>query len=227
MLQSYEKSGEKPNKFGFLRLYYIPTLYWHIQHTFENYHSADGEYYNSYTYPEVPERNMTVVDATLNPSTSQPLEIVELTLTIHNDDDTDYTGDLYVTPYYYGDINPDDIATSNLKLFGNYEKSGAYLRAGQDAEVKFYMKLKMNGVVLLEVSTEQLDYLNSYVIVIEAPTDPTSISAGSISADDSDASDAHYYDLQGHRLNTPPVQPGVYIYKGKKVVFPFYDKEKR
>lgn len=94
----------------------------------------------------------------------------------------------------------------------------------EDAEVKFYMKLKMNGVVLLEVSTEQLDYLNSYVIVIEAPTDPTSISAGSISADDSDA---HYYDLQGHRLNTPPVQPGVYIYKGKKVVFPFYDNKKR
>jgi hypothetical protein len=50
--------------------------------------------------------------------------------------------------------------------------------------------------------------------VAEAPTAITSVSA-----DDSDISDAPYYDLQGRRLNTPPVQPGVYIHKGKKVVF--------
>lgn len=81
------------------------------------------------------------------------------------------------------------------------------------------MHLLMNGVVLLEVGTAQYDYLGNYVIVIEAPTDPTSIPT--ISADDSDNSDAHYYDLQGRRLTTPPARPGVYIYKGKKVVFPF------
>jgi len=84
------------------------------------------------------------------------------------------------------------------------------------------MNFEMNGVVLLEVSTEQFDFLNNYVIVVEAPTDPTSITT--ISAD---SSDAHYYDLQGRRLNTPPVRPGVYIYKEKKVVFPFYDNKKR
>ena len=68
----------------------------------------------------------------------------------------------------------------------------------------------MTDVVLLKVRTENYDYLNNYVIVVEAPTAVTSISASN--------SDVPYYDLQGRRLNAPPVRPGVYIYKGKKVV---------
>ena len=220
--------SESLQLYPMMKFRHHPECDWQLYGSQEYYvnvgRTADGDFYSSCSKPEVPKRNMTVVDATLNPSTSQPLEIVELTLTIHNNDDTDYTGDIMVTPYYYGDINPDDIATSDIELYGDFEKTGAYLRAGQDTEVKFYMKSKANGVVLLEVSTEQYDFLNNYVIVVEAPTDPTSISADSISAD---SSDAHYYDLQGRRLNTPPVRPGVYIYKGKKVVFPFYDKEKR
>ena len=94
--------------------------------------------------------------------------------------------------------------------------AGAYIRAGQDAEVKFYMPLLMNGVVYLKVRTADYEYLKSYVVAIEAPTAVTSISA-----DDSDTSDAPYCDLQGRRLNTPPVHPSVYIHKGKKVVIPF------
>ena len=93
--------------------------------------------------------------------------------------------------------------------------AGAYIRAGQDTEVKFYMPLLMNGVVYLKVRTADYEYLKSYVVAIEAPTDPTAIST--IPADDSYDSDSHYYDLQGRRLNTPPVRPGMYIYKGKKV----------
>ena len=73
----------------------------------------------------------------------------------------------------------------------------------------------MNGVVYLKVRTADYEYLKSYVVAIEAPTAVTSVSA-----DASDASDAHYYDLQGRRLTTPPVQPGIYIYKGKKVFSP-------
>ena len=71
----------------------------------------------------------------------------------------------------------------------------------------------MNGVVRLGVETGDNYPLNNYVIVIEAP-----VAITSISADDSNTSDAPYYDLQGRRLTTRPVHPGVYLYKGRKVV---------
>ena len=212
--------GESLQLYPMMKFRHHPESDWQLFDSQEYYVSVgrtpDGDFYSSRSIPEVPERNMTVVGATVNPSTSNPNEIVELTLTIHNNDDTDYTGDIMVTPDYYGDIDPADIATSEVVDYGFGSESGAYIRAGQDAEVKFYMNFEMNGVVLLEVSTEQFDFLNNYVIVVEAPTAVTSISA-----DDSDTSDAPYYDLQGRRLNTPPVHPGVYIHKGKKVVIPF------
>jgi hypothetical protein len=213
------RPGESLQLYPMMKFRHHPESDWQLYGSQEYYVSVgrtpDGDFYSSRSIPEVPEWNMTVVDATVNPSTSNPNEIVELTLTIHNNDDTDYTGDLYVTPYYYGDIDPADIATSEVEVYGNKVKSGAYIRAGQDAEVKFYMRLLKNGVVLLEVRTDNYDYLNNYIIVIKAPADPTAIS--NIPADDSYDSDSHYYDLQGRRLNTPPVRPGVYIYKGKKV----------
>ena len=213
------RPGESLQLYPMMKFRHHPESDWQLYGSQEYYVSVgrtpDGDFYSSRSIPEVPEWNMTVVDATVNPSTSNPNEIVELTLTIHNNDDTDYTGDLYVTPYYYGDIDPADIATSEVEVYGNKVKSGAYIRAGQDAEVKFYMRLLKNGVVLLEVRTDNYDYLNNYIIVIKAPADPTAIS--NIPADDSYDSDTHYYDLQGRRLNAPPVRPGVYIYKGKKV----------
>jgi len=175
--------------------------------------TADGDYYSGTVKLAAKQRNMKVIDAKVNPSTSAPFETIELTLTIHNDDKTDYVGDLKVTPDYYGDINPDDISTSEVKEWGNSEYAGAYIRAGQDAEVKFYIKSQMNGVVRLGVKTEDNYPLNNYIIVIEAP-----VAITSISADDSDTSDAPYYDLQGRRLTTRPVHPGVYLYKGRKVV---------
>lgn len=177
--------------------------------------TVDGDYYSGYVNMAAKQRNMKVIDAKVNPSTSAPFETIELTLTIHNDDKTDYAGDIKVTPDYYGDINPDDIATSKVKVWGNSVTAGAYIRAGQDAEVKFYMKSQMNGVVRLGVKTEDNDPLNNYIIVIEAP-----VAITSVSADNSDTSDAPYYDLQGRRFNGRPAQPGVYIYNGKKVFIP-------
>ena len=90
--------------------------------------------------------------------------------------------------------------------------AGAYIRAGQDAEVKFYMPLLMNGIVYLKVRTADYEYLKSYVVAIEAPADPTSVTT--ISADDSDISDAPYYDLQGHDSSHP--------FKGMNIVLKQY-----
>ena len=175
--------------------------------------TADGDYYSGYVNMAAKQRNMKVIDAKVNPSTSAPFETIELTLTIHNEDKTDYVGNLKVTPDYYGDINPDDISTSKVKVWGNSVTAGAYIHAGQDAEVKFYIKSQMNGVVRLGVETGDNAPLNNYIIVIEAP-----VAITSISADDSNTSDAPYYDLQGRRLTTRPVHPGVYLYKGRKVI---------
>lgn len=107
-------------------------------------------------------------------------------------------------------INTDDVATSTILTPGNLVRTGAYIRAGEDAEMKCYIRLLNNGVVRLTAETENSDKLSPYYIVVEAPTSVTSISASN--------SDVPYYDLQGRRLNAPPVRPGVYIYKGKKVV---------
>ena len=211
--------GESLLLYPMMKFRHLPESDWQLYGSQEYYvnvgRTEDGKYYTIYTNPEVPKPNLTVVDLTMNPSISKPNETIELTLTIHNNNDTDYTGDLYITPDFYGDIDPADIATSKVKRYGDSMVAGAYIRAGQDAEVKFYMPLLMNGVVYLKVRTADYEYLKSYVVAIEAPTAVTSISAN-----DSDTSDAPYYDLQGRRLNTPPVQPGIYIYKGKKVFSP-------
>jgi hypothetical protein len=208
--------GESLLLYPMMKFRHLPESDWQLYGSQEYYvnvgRTEDGKYYTIYTNPEVPKPNLTVVDLTMNPSISKPNETIELTLTIHNNNDTDFTDDLYITPDFYGDIDPADIATSKVKRYGDSMVAGAYIRAGQDAEVKFYMPLLMNGVVYLKVRTSDYEYLKSYVVAIEAPTAVTSISA-----DDSDTSDAPYYDLQGRRLNTPPVRPGVYIYKGKKV----------
>jgi hypothetical protein len=211
--------GESLLLYPMMKFRHHPESDWQLYGSQEYYvnvgRTEDGKYYTIYTNPEVPKPNLTVVDLTMNPSISKPNETIELTLTIHNNDDTDFTDNLYITPDFYGDIDPADIATSKVKRYGDSMVAGAYIRAGQDAEVKFYMPLLMNGVVYLKVRTADYEYLKSYVVAIEAPTAVTSVSA-----DDSDASDAHYYDLQGRRLTTPPVQPGIYIYKGKKVFSP-------
>lgn len=211
--------GESLLLYPMMKFRHLPENDWQLYGSQEYYvnvgRTEDGKYYAIYTNPEVPKSNMTVVDLTMNPSISKPNETIELTLTIHNNNDTDFTDNLYITPDFYGDIDPADIATSKVKRYGDSMVAGAYIRAGQDAEVKFYMPLLMNGVVYLKVRTADYEYLKSYVVAIEAPTAVTSVSA-----DDSDASDAHYYDLQGRRLTTPPVQPGIYIYKGKKVFSP-------
>jgi hypothetical protein len=208
--------GESLLLYPMMKFRHLPESDWQLYGSQEYYvnvgRTEDGKYYTIYTNPEVPKPNLTVVDLTMNPSISKPNETIELTLTIHNNDDTDFTDNLYITPDFYGDIDPADIATSKVKRYGDSMVAGAYIRAGQDAEVKFYMPLLMNGVVYLKVRTADYEYLKSYVVAIEAPTAVTSVSA-----DDSDISDAPYYDLQGHRLNTSPVRPGVYIYKGKKV----------
>ena len=208
--------GESLLLYPMMKFRHHPESDWQLYGSQEYYvnvgRTEDGKYYTIYTNPEVPKPNLTVVDLTMNPSISKPNETIELTLTIHNNDDTDFTDNLYITPDFYGDIDSADIATSKVKRYGDSMVASAYIRAGQDAEVKFYMPLLMNGVVYLKVRTADYEYLKSYVVAIEAPTAVTSISA-----DDSDTSDAPYYDLQGRRLNTPPVHPGVYIHKGKKV----------
>lgn len=213
--------GESLLLYPMMKFRHHPECDWQLYGSQEYYvnvgRTEDGKYYTIYTNPEVPKPNLTVVDLTLNPSISKPNETIELTLTIHNNDDTDFTDNLYITPDFYGDIDPADFATSKVKRYGDSMVAGAYIRAGQDAEVKFYMPLLMNGVVYLKVRTADYEYLKSYVVAIEAPTAVTTISA-----DDSYTSDAPYYDLQGRRLNTSPVRPGVYIYKGKKVFFPFW-----
>ena len=211
------QSGESLQLYPMMKFRHHPESDWQLfdsQAYFVHVgRTADGDYYSGYVNMAAKQRNMKVIDAKVNPSTSAPFETIELTLTIHNEDKTDYVGNLKVTPDYYGDINPDDISTSKVKVWGNSVTAGAYIRAGQDAEVKFYIKSQMNGVVRLGVETGDNDPLNNYIIVIEAP-----VAITSISADDSNTSDAPYYDLQGRRLTTRPVHPGVYLYKGRKVV---------
>ncbi len=206
--------GESLLLYPMMKFRHHPESDWQLYGSQEYYvnvgRTEDGKYYTIYTNPEVPKPNLTVVDLTMNPSISKPNETIELTLTIHNNNDTDFTDDLYITPDFYGDIDPADIATSKVKRYGDSMVAGAYIRAGQDAEVKFYMPLLMNGVVYLKVRTADYEYLKSYVEAIEAPTAVTSISAN-----DSDTSDAHYYDLQGRRLPEKPAR-GFYIQGGKK-----------
>jgi hypothetical protein len=176
--------------------------------------TEDGQYYMGLVSAKAEPPHLKIVDAKLNPESGKVGKTNTLTLTIHNEDEEDYTSSLDATLYYYGHIKAEDIENSRYHDYTYVEESGAYIRAGKDAEVTYTFKLNEDGVILLKLYTEKKELMDTYVLETNDPTAAIS----TLEVDEPD--DAPYYDLQGRRLNGRPVQKGVYFHQGKKVLIP-------
>lgn len=134
----------------------------------------------------------------------------ELTLTIRNKDDFEYTDVIYLQACYYGDNNPGEI-DDTLIVYSGYWMSGAFLRAGQNTDVTFSrIDLTCEGLVRLDLYSEDGVCICSYYVDFRTPTD--------IKAIESDPQPDTYYDLQGRDLNALPGRNGIYIKGNRKIL---------
>lgn len=172
-----------------------------------------GKYYQGLVRARTETWNLKIMDFKIAPESGQVGKTNTITLTIHNEDEEEYTKSLKLTLNFYGHIKAEDIESSRRHDYAYSERAAAFIRAGEEAEVPFNVKLEEDGVILMKLYDDNSTLLDEYVIEVY---DPTAIST--IEVDESD--DAPYYDLQGRRLNSRPVQKGVYFHKGKKVLTP-------
>ena len=74
-----------------------------------------------------------------------------------------------------------------------------------------YEVLEDGNIVITVVLTESAATINSITKTAASATGIEAIDHGTLTID-------HYYDLNGHRLQSKPTVPGIYINNGKKVV---------
>ena len=141
----------------------------------------------------------------------------DLTVTIRNNEQTDYIGDISLIPYYYGQIDEADVTADTPFIQGKEQVNGAYLRAGQEDEVTFMFTPQQGGLVRFDLCTGNKEYFDSFTMEF----DPTAIKG----VDDvKSATDGSIYDLQGRKVITNPsplahpLKKGIYIRKGKKYI---------
>ena len=179
--------------------------------------TEDGEFYMECVKPSAKLLEMQIVDAQLNPESGQVGETNNLTLTIRNDGEEEYINKLFLDPYYYGNIKAEDITAETPYTKGEQVWAGALLRVGEEAKVTFCFVPQQNGTTVfkmyaIDIYGEEY-YMDEWVVEINDPTGVTSMEDGRSLMEDV------WYDLQGRKLEGKPSEKGVYIYKGKKVVF--------
>ena len=75
-----------------------------------------------------------------------------LALTVRNKSDRESTMPLYLVPYYYGKVKPEDVTADTPRSEGDAMKVGAYLRANQDTEITYCFKPLASGTVGLKLA---------------------------------------------------------------------------
>ena len=73
----------------------------------------------------------------------------DLTLTIRNHSSFESSQTLYLVPYYYGNVDPEDVTEETPCSEGDPLMTGGYLRAGQDSEATFCFKPLASGTIYL------------------------------------------------------------------------------
>lgn len=178
--------------------------------------TEEGEFYMGCVKPLEKQPNLQIVDVQLNPESGRVGKTTNVILTIRNDGEEEYINQLCLYPYYYGDIKAEEMTDDTPYTEGDIVKTGVLLRVGEEAQVTFCFTPKQNGTIVfkmyaLDIYDEEC-YMDEWVVEINDPTGITSMEDGRSMMEDV------WYDLQGRRLIGKPTQPGVYIYKGKKVM---------
>ena len=179
--------------------------------------TEEGEFYMGCVKPLEKQPNLQIVDVQLNPESGRVGKTTNVILTIRNDGEEEYINRLCLYPYYYGDIKAEEMTDDTPYTEGDIVKTGVLLRVGEENKITFCFTPKQNGTIVFKMYTvddkdKPDQYVDKCVVEINDPTGITSMEDGRSMMEDV------WYDLQGRRLIGKPTQPGVYLYKGKKVM---------
>ena len=129
---------------------------------------------------------------------------------------------LYLVPIYFGAVTPKEITSDTEYNEGDPMVSGAYLRPGEDTDVTFSFKPMGAGTVLLMLALGDGSFLDDCFVTVADSISSSIMSPiyrqTTITSTDRQTV-APYIDLQGRHLQGLPPRKGIYIRKGRKVIF--------
>ena len=139
---------------------------------------------------------------------SNPLDqefVNAITLKLHNNG-AEYRGWFKLVPTYENDSAPTE---------SDATKEGAFLPAGQDADVTFLFSPTKTGKATLRILMSDGTELHRFEVTVEEvpDDDPTGISNPQM---ESQTGIVKYYNLNGQQLSSP--KKGIHIVNGKKFV---------
>ena len=118
----------------------------------------EGQFFiqSNQSNPEPADMQMT--DIAITGGTARLGERSDVTVCIRNNDASDYSWPLYLTPIYLGHIKPEEMDSAPVLAVGKEMTCGAYVPAGGEADVTFCFVPEYGGTVVFHV----YDYSKQY-----------------------------------------------------------------
>lgn len=217
--------GEYQILYPMVKFYNLPGCDWQLLGSKE-FHIIAGRTPKGQfiLYRNVPK--LEILSATFKDDPARAREPHELTLTIRNNGETESTIPLFLVPFYYGSIAPEEITPDTSSSEGEPMQCGAYIRPGSDSNVTYSFNPMGVGTVCLILAMADgtlLDYC--FVDVADSIS-----SSGDVKDDISIIEVNHflagnrqdvtpYIDFHGRRLQGLPPRKGIYIRNGRKYLF--------
>lgn len=149
----------------------------------------------------------------------------DVTLTVHNNGQSECTLPLVLVPFYFGDVHPEEVSFDLPYTQGDALVSNAFIRAGEDADITFCFKPMASGTVYLAlVMPDGMLLADSFIKVSDVfgSYDDYVVNAGEVWRtlyDDSGQSDLGHYTyhvrfLDNPEANIPQGKPSdnIYVY---------------
>ena len=202
--------GDRLTLFPMIRFRNEPGAEWQMLGT-KDYCIYAGRADNGkfFLYTSVDLYDLEIVKAEFRKGGGQPGVRSELVLTIRNHGEKDFVSSIMLTPFYFGNVKPDEITADTPYTVGDYRVSQTYLRPGEEGELPFSIMTWEAGTIYLRL------WLDNHKVLGGTFVETT---ATGINGVVSDAPEGRYYDLHGFQLQGKPTVKGVYICNGKKFV---------
>ena len=157
------QAGETLRLHPMIRFRHTPEAAWQLIPPDTIYVDAgrtdDGRF-----FMEILPYQLEYVDAAITAGLGRIGASSDLTVTIRNHDQTDYIGDIWIKPHYYGLIHSDEVTADTPYTQGDLLVTGAYIRAGQEGEVIFLFNPEQSGLVRFDMYSGNDDYLDSFTM---------------------------------------------------------------
>lgn len=167
---TYFQPGDTITLYPMLR-YRLPEAEWHVipplSHYIETGRDADGKFFVD-IYNSI--QNIECVGGSITKGAKHLDKKGIITVYVRNLSNISTYCDLYLTPRYYGNIDPSEINDYTAHS-GDRMRSGAYLRSGQVSEVNFYFVPSSGGTTLFQLSTSKYSgIIGSFILELNNDT---------------------------------------------------------